>query len=100
MKACVQKMLTYVGIIISCICLVLIAVCGYFLYTKIGTQQTTIEELVHRQLSIEGMLMRPPPRQEVQSLLSDTIAPCEECYVEQFEDPEEEKKEDVEVDTS
>lgn len=72
-------MLTYIGIIIGCICLVLIAVLGYFLYRKIGTQQMTIEQLVERQLTIEGKMMRPPPGEEVHSLLLDVAEDCEDC---------------------
>lgn len=74
-------MLTYIGIIIGCVCLVLIAVLGYFLYKKIGTHQMTIEQLIERQLAIEGKIMRPPPGEEVNSFLLDAVDECEDCDV-------------------
>lgn len=72
-------MLTYIGIIIGCVCLVLIAILGYFLYKKISAQQLTIEQLIERQLAIEGNV-RPLPGEEVQSLL-DINDECEECDI-------------------
>ena len=74
-------MLDYIGIIIGCVCLVLIAVIGYFLYKKIGVQQFTIDQLIERQLVVEGTIMRPSPGTEVQSLVDVTSEECEECDI-------------------
>lgn len=74
-------MLNYIGIIIGCVCLVLIAVIGYFLYKKIGAQQFTIDQLIERQLVVEGAIMRPSPGSEVQSLVDVTSEECEECDI-------------------
>ncbi len=81
-RSCLHKMMTYIGIIIGCICLVAIALIGYFLYKRILNQENTIEEVVSRQLSLESVLTRPPKQQELESLLTTKEDDeCSECDI-------------------
>src|SRR5579864_214147 len=71
-------------IIVAAVCVILIGIVGYFLYNKISTQQNIIDELVHRYRSIEAVIYRPPPRQELNSLFKPnaTSSKCDSCMIE------------------
>ena len=78
----------YIGIIVGVICVVGIAVAGYFLYSRMSSQQTTIDQLIARQRSMEAMIFRPPPRQELNSLYAKenkSEEDCDDCEVKPFE---------------
>jgi hypothetical protein len=80
-------MMEYIGIIVGVVCVIALAVVGYFLYSRISTQQTTIEQLILRQRSMESAFFRPPPQQEINSLYSKrtTNDGCDDCVVKPFE---------------
>jgi hypothetical protein len=76
-------MFTYVGIALGCLCLIAIAILGYFLYNRVKVQQSTIEQLIARQISLEGILTRPPPRQELSSFVGSRALndDCDDCDI-------------------
>jgi Chordopoxvirus A13L protein len=70
-------------IIVVGICVVIIAIIGYYLYSKINTQQDTIDQLIKRYRSLEAVIYRPPPRTELTSLFNQQSADpnCESCMI-------------------
>lgn len=76
-------MIEYIGIIIGIVGIIALAIVGYYLYKRIGTQQGTIEALIARQRYIDAIISRPPPRQEVASLFGST-SNCENCTLRPF----------------
>jgi len=70
-------------IIVVGICVVIIAIIGYYLYSKINTQQDTIDQLIKRYRSLEAVIYRPPPRTELTSLFNQqsTDPNCESCMI-------------------
>lgn len=77
-------MYEYIGIIVGVICILAVAVVGYFLYSRMNGHQITIEQMIHRQRSLEAALLRPPPRQEIKSLYKSDKEDCESCVVKPF----------------
>lgn len=72
-------MLTYVGIIVGCICLIAIAIGGYMIHSRMLSQTREIERLSARQVRLEGIVSRPPPKQELLSIFEKTkISKCED----------------------
>ena len=56
------------NVIVCAICLVAIAVVGYFMYTKVTTQNEEMLKLSKRCDSIEMMFARPPPPDDLQAM--------------------------------
>ena len=56
------------NIIVCAICLVAIAVVGYFMYTKVTTQNEEMLKLSKRCDNIEMMFVRPPPPDDLQAM--------------------------------
>lgn len=81
-------MIEYIGIIVGSICLLALGIIGYFLYNRINTQQTTIEQMIMRQRSMEAVIFRPPPKQEIKSLYGKTTTAteddCDNCSIKPF----------------
>jgi hypothetical protein len=76
-------MLTYIGITVGCICLIAFAVSLYFFHSKIKKQEETIHQMIEKQLRIEAIVTRPPPKQEIMSLFK-SFKPdeCNDCELE------------------
>ncbi len=56
------------NIIVCAICLVAIAAVGYFMYTKVTTQNEEMLKLSKRCETIEMMFARPPPPDDLQAM--------------------------------
>lgn len=56
------------NIIVCAICLVAIAVVGYFVYTKVTAQNQEMLKLTKRCEAIEMMFARPPPPDDLQAM--------------------------------
>lgn len=56
------------NIIVCAICLVAIGVVGYFMYTKVTTQNEEMLKLSKRCETIEMMFARPPPPDDLQAM--------------------------------
>lgn len=76
-------MIEYIGVVIGIVGIIALAIVGYYLYKRIGSQQGTIEALIMRQRYIDAIISRPPPRQEVASLFEST-SNCENCTLSPF----------------
>jgi len=74
-------MTTYIGIILGCVCLIAIAIGGYYLYNRIVSQQQSIDTVISHQMDIERVLSRPPPRQELYSFMESQKNDCVDCEV-------------------
>lgn len=72
-------MLTYVGIILGFVCLIAIAVGGYMIYSRMQIQSIELQKISTRQMKLEGIISRPPPKQEILSLFEKVKTPkCED----------------------
>lgn len=80
-------MIEYIGIIIGSICVIALGIVCYFFYNKISVQQTTIEQLIMRQRSMEATIFRPPPKQEINHLYKTIDDDCDDCVVKPFTPP-------------
>ena len=56
------------NIIVCAICLVAIAIVGYFMYTKVTAQNQEMFKLSKRCEAIEMMFARPPPPDDLQAM--------------------------------
>lgn len=75
-------MITYIGIILGIVCLIAVAIIGYFLYNRISNQQIAIDNVISHQMELERILIRPPPRQELNSFMNKQVNyNCAECDV-------------------
>lgn len=65
-------MLKYIAIILI-VAVVIIAGASYWLYSKIKTQELSIQQLIQNQLTLNAKLTRPPDNQEVLTILKPQI---------------------------
>lgn len=63
------------NIIVCAICLVAIAIVGYFMYTKVTAQNQEMLKLSKRCEAIEMMFARPPPPDDLQAMYRPKYAP-------------------------
>lgn len=63
------------NIIVCAICLVAIAIVGYFMYTKVTAQNQEMHKLSKRCEAIEMMFARPPPPDDLQAMYRPKYAP-------------------------
>ena len=66
------------NIIVCAICLVAIAIVGYFMYTKVTAQNQEMLKLSKRCEAIEMMFARPPPPDDLQAMYRPKYAPPQE----------------------
>ena len=72
-------------IIVVLVCLSVVGLVGYFLYSRISDQQTTIEMLMRRNQMIEAYLSRPSVRDELNKIPASEQQ-CETCDVAPIDD--------------
>jgi hypothetical protein len=63
------------NIIVCAICLVAIAIVGYFMYTKVTAQNQEMHKLSKRCEAIEMLFARPPPPDDLQAMYKPKYAP-------------------------
>jgi hypothetical protein len=63
------------NIIVCAICLVSIAIVGYFMYTKVTAQNQEMHKLSKRCEAIEMLFARPPPPDDLQAMYKPKYAP-------------------------
>lgn len=56
------------NVIVCAVCLVVIAIVGYFMYTKVTSQQQEMVKLAKRCEAIEMMFAKPPPLDDLQAM--------------------------------
>lgn len=76
-------MLTYIGLAVGCLCLIAFAVSLYFFNSKIKKHEETIQQMIAKQMRMEAIVSRPPPKHEITSLFrSHTKKSCDDCELE------------------
>lgn len=63
------------NIIVCAICLVSIAIVGYFMYTKVTAQNQEMHKLSKRCEAIEMLFARPPPPDDLQAMYKPKYVP-------------------------
>jgi hypothetical protein len=63
------------NIIVCAICIMAIAIAGYFMYTKVTTQNQEMLKLSKRCEAIEMLFARPPPPDDLQAMYRPKYAP-------------------------